>query len=58
MTDNSITCQPPRKEPRELHENHPRVKVVVIYQIKIVHRCIRITGRERLIRTRLIRIST
>ena len=29
VTDNSITCLPPRKEPRELHENHPRVKVGV-----------------------------
>ena len=30
VTDNSITCVPPRKEPRELNEKHPRVKVRII----------------------------
>ena len=27
VTDNSISCQAPKSEPRDLYENKPRVKV-------------------------------
>ena len=33
VTDNSISCLPPRKEPKELLENHPRVTVCILYDL-------------------------